>query len=66
MKLNLEVRPLGIGLCAGASVFLAILKWLEVIHWPLVWILAPIWIPFCFDFLLSLAAVIIYLCFYRK
>jgi hypothetical protein len=57
IKFQLEVKPRVIGLFVLASGILSVLKFLGVINWPLVWILAPIWIPFTYDSVLSIIVI---------
>lgn len=37
----------GIGFCGALTIAFIILKLCKVINWSWLWVLSPIWIPFC-------------------
>lgn len=43
-----ENKNYGIGFTGLLAIVFIVLKLLHVIEWPLIWVLAPIWIPAAF------------------
>lgn len=49
----------GIGFAGLLAIVFITLKLCGVIHWPWVWVLSPIWIPFCIVAALFIIGIII-------
>ena len=50
----------GLGFCAVLAIVFIILKLVDKIDWSWWWVLAPIWIPIAFSFLIAIVITILH------
>lgn len=49
----------GIGFCGLLAIVFIVLKLMNIISWSWLWVLAPLWMPFCLIIVLFIIASII-------
>ena len=60
---NNNISKSGIGFCSLLTIAFIVLKLTKVINWSWIWVLAPLWITFALNVIISIFYIIvIYIC----